>query len=727
MRTGRLFTVLLVMGLWAAGAVAATYTVYPAPGTNATGYTDAVSKHSGELLVYGGAESGSPRMETGYLKFDLASIPDAFQVTGITFSFYVNDANWPYWSITPVDLDPVAFPSTAALLWDDAQAEKQVGFYNQQSESSGYAPGWKSVTLGGTANADLASALPAADFFVLGAASRDSSPAYFLEIDGAGGANPPYLVVTDEAAPLNDTCATAQNLPGTPGTHAFSGDTTFAADDYDCSSAEVNYLPHAGGDVVYLVDLPAGCSLCATLNQSEMTWNGGLYMVTDCADVNGTCVAGSSEWTVGGADETFCYEDTGGGTYYIIVDGRTGGGAGTFDLEVQIGCLAGPDGLSCTDSGSGVDLAWTNNDAYDGIEVYCNGVLEATLAGTATGFNLVPDKGYSCFQVCAVAGAETRCSDECCLIYGYDNVELLWDFEAGDGGFVALGSSGWQWGEPAVGTCADTADGNVWATSLSGGYPDNACWLLDSAAIDLGDKGGFICIEHCYDSEASFDGGVVWFATDDSWYYAIEPLGGTDGVISGYDGPLCDWVEGLEGFTGASGGWVTACWDLAGGDWVGESVRMRFAFASDGSFGGAGWMIDTVTAYNNIGGTTIDCAYAVTPLSGTVPFQTVHRVTLSNLLAGGPAWTRRIAGRIAVTIAGGTTYDPWRAGYTNVAPSATHLVQFPVIIPALATVAGENTFVLTAMDVTPAPYNQPPYPESGETCTGTNVVTAHAP
>jgi hypothetical protein len=35
--------------------------------------------------------------------------------------------------------------------------------------------------------------------------------------------------------------------------------------------------------------------------------------------------------------------------------------------------------------------------------------------------------------------------------------------------------------------------------------------------------------------------------------------------------------------------------------------------------------------------------------------------------------------------------------------------------------------VLSAMDVTPSPYNQPPYPPSGDTCTQTNVVNAHAP
>jgi len=726
-RSSCLFAVLLALALCAAAARAADYTVYPALGTNATGYTDYDSKHSGEVLIYGGEAAGSPRMETGYLKFDVSLIPDALPVNGITFNFYVNDANWPFWSITPVALDPVAFPSTAPLLWDDAQAEKLVDFYNQQSESSNYGPGWKAVTLGGTANTDMAAALNADDYFVLGAASRDTSAAYFLEIDGIDGTNVPYLVVTDEVVPANDTCATALVVPGTPGTHAYSGDTTWAADDYDCRAAEVGYLPHGGGDLAYVVDLPAGCSICATLNQFEMSWNGGLYMVTDCADVNGTCVAGSSAWTAGGQDETFCYEDTGGGTYYIIVDGRTGGGAGVFDLDVQISCLAGPGDLTCTEGESGVDLAWSNNDAYESIEVYANGVLEATLAGTATGFSLVPDDGYASFLVCATAGVDTRCSDECSLIYGYDTVGILWDFDGDDGGFTVAGTGGWQWGTPGHGSCAGTADGNVWATVLDGGYPDNACWLLDSPAIDLDGQGGFICIDHCYETEATFDGGVAWFTTDGAGYLHCEPLGGADGPIRGYDEPICSWVEGRNGFTGISGGWVTDCWDLTGDAWGGGQLSVRLAFASDSSFGGAGWMIDAVTLYQNSTSLPIDCDYTITPPSGTVPFSTVHRITLMNTLSGGPVYTRRIAGRIAVTIGNGMTYNPWRAGFTNVAPSGTYIAQFPVSIPALATVVGGNTFVLTAMDVTPAPYNQPPYPDSGGMCTGTNVVTAHAP
>ncbi len=48
-------------------------------------------------------------------------------------------------------------------------------------------------------------------------------------------------------------------------------------------------------------------------------------------------------------------------------------------------------------------------------------------------------------------------------------------------------------------------------------------------------------------------------------------------------------------------------------------------------------------------------------------------------------------------------------------------------IPAMASVIGNNVFTLAAEDVTPAPYNQPPYPPAGDTDTAFCTVTGIAP
>jgi hypothetical protein len=48
-------------------------------------------------------------------------------------------------------------------------------------------------------------------------------------------------------------------------------------------------------------------------------------------------------------------------------------------------------------------------------------------------------------------------------------------------------------------------------------------------------------------------------------------------------------------------------------------------------------------------------------------------------------------------------------------------------IPALGSVIGENLFLMLAEDVTPAPYNQPPYPPAGDTDTAYCTVTGVSP
>jgi hypothetical protein len=50
-----------------------------------------------------------------------------------------------------------------------------------------------------------------------------------------------------------------------------------------------------------------------------------------------------------------------------------------------------------------------------------------------------------------------------------------------------------------------------------------------------------------------------------------------------------------------------------------------------------------------------------------------------------------------------------------------------VTIPASGAVIGANTFTLHAQDVTPSPFNQPPYPPAGDTAVCQQTVTASAP
>jgi hypothetical protein len=106
---------------------------------------------------------------------------------------------------------------------------------------------------------------------------------------------------------------------------------------------------------------------------------------------------------------------------------------------------------------------------------------------------------------------------------------------------------------------------------------------------------------------------------------------------------------------------------------------------------------------------TLNCV----PTVGTVPFNCTFSAMLTSMEQSRPA--TRAAARIDVLLANGTGISNWRRGYTNLQPTASFGMSWQQTIPALASVVGENMFTLRLLDVTPAPYNQPPYPPSGDT------------
>jgi hypothetical protein len=118
---------------------------------------------------------------------------------------------------------------------------------------------------------------------------------------------------------------------------------------------------------------------------------------------------------------------------------------------------------------------------------------------------------------------------------------------------------------------------------------------------------------------------------------------------------------------------------------------------------------------------TVDCDYSVTPPTGVVPFVTTHDVMIGNVY---PLQVRRMAARIDVTLANGSFIPNWQSGYTNIAPLGSFVTSFPANIPAAGAVIGTNTFELVVEDVTPMPFNQPPYPASGDTCRKQQQVVA---
>lgn len=122
--------------------------------------------------------------------------------------------------------------------------------------------------------------------------------------------------------------------------------------------------------------------------------------------------------------------------------------------------------------------------------------------------------------------------------------------------------------------------------------------------------------------------------------------------------------------------------------------------------------------------TTLDASLSCVPSSGTLPFATQMTATLTNTYTG---QLRRLAAKIHLTLASGSYFANWRAGFTNVAAGSNFVTAWNQNLPALGTVVGDNLFHLVAEDVTPAPYNQPPYPPAGDMDTDSCTVTGVAP
>ena len=88
---------------------------------------------------------------------------------------------------------------------------------------------------------------------------------------------------------------------------------------------------------------------------------------------------------------------------------------------------------------------------------------------------------------------------------------------------------------------------------------------------------------------------------------------------------------------------------------------------------------------------------------------------------------REIATNIELVTGQGSQISNWRSGYTYLSPGDSARRRWSLVFPGLPSLRGLNLFTMTTEDVTPAPYNQPPYPAAGDTAAAGCVVTGVAP
>jgi hypothetical protein len=152
----------------------------------------------------------------------------------------------------------------------------------------------------------------------------------YIYCDFYGGGSGAYQLDVTVVGPVtNDTCETAIDVTGGG---LFSGTTACATNDYNGAGCGFSWSS-AAPDAAYVINVNDG----DTVDVAMIPLDGQdpiLYMVGDCADPAGTCVAGS-DTGLGGDPEYVTATFDCAGTYYIIADGWSSA-QGAFDLDVVV-------------------------------------------------------------------------------------------------------------------------------------------------------------------------------------------------------------------------------------------------------------------------------------------------------------------------------------------------------------------------------------------------------
>ncbi|MDG2112193.1 MAG: M36 family metallopeptidase, partial [Actinomycetota bacterium] len=166
------------------------------------------------------------------------------------------------------------------------------------------------------------------------------------------------------------------------------------------------------------------------------------------------------------------------------------------------------------------------------------------------------------------------------------------DLEAGSGGWaVSHGAGTEDW---TLSTAFAASPFTSFFASEPAAVTEQSLILSTPVPIGAGSKLRFW---HRYDTENTWDGGVVEISTDGVVWTDLGPHVLSNGYVA-FLAPGTNPLAGREAFTGDSGGFVETVVDLS--SFAGSTARVRFVFGSDDTVSGNGWYVDDVSILDEV-------------------------------------------------------------------------------------------------------------------------------
>lgn len=202
---------------------------------------------------------------------------------------------------------------------------------------------------------------------------------YYVVVDGFEGAAGPYALSAAcndcVGSPPNEHCDGAQTLAC--GAVDVQTNTAGARNNYALTEAGCTGADSDGPDIVYRVVIPNGESV--QLQFEEQTYDASVYLVTDCSDIQGSCLTGEDCFPFPCTDHVNYTNNTGSTLEaFLIVDGFNPTDAGLGRLTGTVPCA----GACCIGTGcevsSPVECA-ARGGVYQGDGTECNGCTIAVV------------------------------------------------------------------------------------------------------------------------------------------------------------------------------------------------------------------------------------------------------------------------------------------------------------------------------------------------------------